>query len=321
MTNSRKMFKFAVEEMNFTKAARRAHVTQQCLSLHIKKLEEEYGTPLFERRPKLKLTGAGESLYQALCRLEIIEHSITEQMQDIKDERKGSISFGINASRARVLLPKIMEAYHARFPQVRVALVLEDMHRLVPRVLNGELDMFLGIDCIGNRNFRMIPLVKEEVFFIAKKSVLKQYAHTEAIYEKTIETGCIDLKEFLPIPMTGNNFGSSFTTLINRYFSAHNLNRDIVFSVSDYDLQIKICRKNNVAACCPKSVLPVVLQENEFGEEEKLHIFRLHDMEDRLRLDLILHKELYVSQYKQVFMDLVQKTIQEHLNEIDAKLM
>ena len=58
------MFILAVEEMNFTKAAHRSHVTQQCLSCHIKKLEDHYHTRLFERRPKLRLTTAGKSLYQ-----------------------------------------------------------------------------------------------------------------------------------------------------------------------------------------------------------------------------------------------------------------
>ena len=65
MTTNQQMFLYAVEEMNFTRAAERAFVTQQCLSDHIRRLEKNYNVKLFDRTPKLKLTKAGEILYVA----------------------------------------------------------------------------------------------------------------------------------------------------------------------------------------------------------------------------------------------------------------
>ena len=56
MTTNQQMFLYAVEEMNFTRAAERAFVTQQCLSDHIRRLEKNYNVKLFDRTPKLKLT-------------------------------------------------------------------------------------------------------------------------------------------------------------------------------------------------------------------------------------------------------------------------
>ena len=50
------------EEMNFTKASESLHITQQSLSGSIKHLEEEYGVELFQRKPYLKLTPAGETM-------------------------------------------------------------------------------------------------------------------------------------------------------------------------------------------------------------------------------------------------------------------
>ena len=49
-------FLITVEEMNFTRAAGRLYISQQALSSHISRLEEEYGIRLFERRPALSLT-------------------------------------------------------------------------------------------------------------------------------------------------------------------------------------------------------------------------------------------------------------------------
>ncbi len=56
-------FLITVEEMNFTRAAGRLYISQQALSSHISRLEEEYGIRLFERRPALSLTPEGEEMY------------------------------------------------------------------------------------------------------------------------------------------------------------------------------------------------------------------------------------------------------------------
>ena len=44
MTTAQLVFMYAAEELNISKAAVRAFVTQQCASNHIKNLEEKYGT-------------------------------------------------------------------------------------------------------------------------------------------------------------------------------------------------------------------------------------------------------------------------------------
>ena len=52
------------QERSITSAARKLFVSQQSLSGQLKKLEEEAGTPLFYREVPLRLTPAGEVLYQ-----------------------------------------------------------------------------------------------------------------------------------------------------------------------------------------------------------------------------------------------------------------
>ena len=53
------VFLVVAREMSITKAANELHITQQCASDHIKRLEKEYNVVLFERRPKFRLTQAG----------------------------------------------------------------------------------------------------------------------------------------------------------------------------------------------------------------------------------------------------------------------
>ncbi|NYC53083.1 DNA-binding transcriptional LysR family regulator [Clostridium beijerinckii] len=55
-------FLTAAEELNFTKAAKKLFISQQSLSSHISKLENDLGVELFNRTVPLTLTPAGKSL-------------------------------------------------------------------------------------------------------------------------------------------------------------------------------------------------------------------------------------------------------------------
>ena len=52
-------FLLIAEELNISRAAKRAFISQQSLSKYLKHLEDSYGTALFTRKPEFALTPAG----------------------------------------------------------------------------------------------------------------------------------------------------------------------------------------------------------------------------------------------------------------------
>ena len=73
------VFLVVAREMSITKAANELHITQQCASDHIKRLEKEYNVVLFERRPKFRLTQAGEIMLHNLLNIQIMETSMSRR--------------------------------------------------------------------------------------------------------------------------------------------------------------------------------------------------------------------------------------------------
>ena len=54
-------FLLIAEELNISRAAKRAFISQQSLSKYLKHLEDSYGTALFTRKPEFALTPAGRA--------------------------------------------------------------------------------------------------------------------------------------------------------------------------------------------------------------------------------------------------------------------
>lgn len=94
------VFLVVAREMSITKAANELHITQQCASDHIKRLEKEYNVVLFERRPKFRLTQAGEIMLHNLLNIQIMETSMSRSLAGIAEGTVGGFTLGISTSRA-----------------------------------------------------------------------------------------------------------------------------------------------------------------------------------------------------------------------------
>lgn len=318
MNTSCSMFLLTVEEMSITQAAKKAFVTQQCLSAHIKKLEDEYEIKLFERKPKLTLTPAGQSLYHALRKIQIAEQAIKEKMIDIKDGTKGEIFLGINSGRARILLPRVYPEYHKMFPKVKISIVLDDVKNLATRLLDGKLDVFLGVDSQANKNFNFQPITTDEVYLIATEALLKQYATTSEIFQRTTKSKIIDLLEFPRLPSTGNLSGSTLSNLVVRYHNYNNIPQNTSFAVSDASTQVALCGLGQVCAFVPRSILQLVIDYNKaHAAMPPLEVYRLKNNEEKLHIDFITNKYAYQPYYLQAFMQHFVTVYHEYLDELN----
>jgi DNA-binding transcriptional LysR family regulator len=119
-------FLAVAEELHFTRAAQRLHLSQPPLSRHIKELEEELGVTLFRRnRRHVALTDAGKAYEQRV-------HSILSQLERAREEAQrvhrgetGTLTIGFVGALTYEFLPGILRRYRKRMPDVH--LTLRDM--------------------------------------------------------------------------------------------------------------------------------------------------------------------------------------------------
>jgi DNA-binding transcriptional LysR family regulator len=295
------------EEMSIKKAAQLAYVTDQCVSDHIKRLEKQCGVMLFTRRPRFQLTPAGKLMYETLQKIRLLETNMNGNLNQMTSGTRGSFAFGINVSRAQVILPLVLPVYYREFPDVSIEFFMDDTIVLEERLLKGEIDLFLGINPRTNNDFNAVPLCLDEIRVIISQELLKKSFGSR--WEKIIE-GPADLSEFSHVPFADSYKTGAINEVIRGYLNANHIQLRSIYSVSDTGIQISLCASALCAFLCPKMLLRNVAEHNLLcSQEEFLYELPLKDMNDKLRVEVVYHRDTVQPIYIQKFIEKLSEIV------------
>ena len=105
------------QERHFGRAAERVFVTQPALSLAIKKLEDDLGATIFERRRnQITLTPLGERIVHQAQRVLEEADQIKILAAQGKDQLAGPLRFGVIATVGPYVLPDLIPSLNKRAP-------------------------------------------------------------------------------------------------------------------------------------------------------------------------------------------------------------
>ncbi len=289
MNTSLKMFLILADELSFVKAANKAFITQQCLSDHIKRLEEKYGTKLFYRKPRIALTPSGETLRAAALQISLIENNLELTIDQIENGTRGTLHLGINPNRASVLLPRVFPSFHNKFPYVNLKMHLEDTEIMESALKEGKLDAFMGVNTHMDMLFDAMHIAYENLFIAISDKTMRQYFATS--YPECVERFAESamLRDFQNVPMLQRNHPSRLTAVIEEYCCRNNIMLNNIFSINDYHTQLELCRNMDITVVIPSMCVSTLLELNRHrSPEERLYAFPLHGLEKTLRIDLVV---------------------------------
>ncbi len=316
------MFLLAAEELNFSRAANRAFVTQQCLSDHIKRLENTYHVQLFQRKPKLALTPEGTAMQKYLSKIQLLEEGMAKEISDINAGVRGKINFGIGTTRGEILSPILIPRFQSAFPNVDIQLSLRTTKQLEDMMLHGKLDLFLGVNASQNMFFSRKSICQESLYLVIPETLLIRK------YGKYFEDRLIDLKKGIDLrdvsdlPFVQEHESSTITFAILQYLTKYNMDIHIPISVSNFNILLNLCRTGQYATVSSYFHIHHLINENARSDtSERLHVFPLLHLNNKFDIEIITPKNAPSLTLMDTFSIMLSSCIKEVNDEISQYLL
>jgi LysR family hydrogen peroxide-inducible transcriptional activator len=149
-------------EKHFGKAAKACHISQPTLSVSVKKLEDELGVQIFERRAnEVALTPIGERIVQQAQQALESADAVKSVAQMGKDQLIGPLKIGAIYTVGPYLFPELIPVLRKK--AVDMPLVIEENYTAVlsEKLKNGELDVIVIALPYDEPGIVTLPLYEE----------------------------------------------------------------------------------------------------------------------------------------------------------------
>jgi DNA-binding transcriptional LysR family regulator len=174
------------EELHFSRAAQRLHISQPPLSQQIRGLEDELGVKLFERtKRQVHLTEAGKVFLERSTRVLAQLEQAIEVTQQIGRGEVGRLAIGFVGSATYTVLPDILSVFREQFPAVELRLdeltTVEQIQALYHKqvdvgiVRSAIIEPGLSVECILQESL-VLALPETHPFSVQTKVSLSTLA-------------------------------------------------------------------------------------------------------------------------------------------------
>lgn len=164
-----KVFHAVAQRLSFTKAAREMNITQPAVSKHIKEIEQQLHTRLFERNgAKIKLTLSGHTLLKYTEQLFSVYRALELEIHELNNQLKGRLRLGLSTTIAQYVLPALLAAFHRDFKDIQVELEIHNTESIEQLLSAGQIDLGLIEGASKNKAFQYSPLLKDEIVLVGR---------------------------------------------------------------------------------------------------------------------------------------------------------
>lgn len=313
MNSSLRCFLVVAETLNVTKSAKKLYLTQQCVSGHIKRLEMQYETLLFNRKPKLTLTSSGKALLKTVKEISIIENGLDKELRAISQGERGELKFGIHSGRSRIIMPDILSRFVPLFPDVKLFIEYGETKQLERMLLDGQIDMFFGINAERHSDYLYTHLMDEQLYLVVSDNLLCKYFGEKYKQEKHIYINGVDLNDYCNFPFIFTHKISRAQQIISAFLIENNIKLKQMITIRDHNLHIDLCA-NDIGVCiCPRMMLWQADEwKNSKQTKTNINIFPIKGLTQTIRLELITHKHAYIPKYMHNFCDVFVEVITKY---------
>ncbi|ASS71982.1 LysR family transcriptional regulator [Bacillus atrophaeus] len=159
-----KYFQTVAFTEHMSKAAKLLNIAQPSLSLTIKRLEDELGTKLFERKGRnIQLSSSGKILLKHVNR--IFTEIENAQMEIQSEEHQIANAIRISISNAR-FLSKLISEYINCFPESKIQQGIGVKSGIMTSLKKGDIDLGIASHPIQDEEIESCVLINEDIVLV-----------------------------------------------------------------------------------------------------------------------------------------------------------
>jgi len=165
-----KYFAEVARSGSIRKASEELHVATSAVSRQIRKLEDELGTPLFERfSDGLRLTAAGKVVLRH-AKETIQQYEIMKSdLGDLQGKRTGRVHIACLDSLAVQFMPEFVAGFHRRNPAVDFRIRADNFNNIFHFVAEGDCDIGVTFDLARPHDIKLVHGVQMPLMAIVAK--------------------------------------------------------------------------------------------------------------------------------------------------------
>ncbi|WP_019530003.1 HTH-type transcriptional regulator CysB [Dasania marina] len=223
----RYIWEVAHHDLNVSATAQSLYTSQPGISKQIRLLEDELGVEVFSRSGKhlTRVTPAGEAILKTAGEILRKVESIKQVAQEFSDEQKGSLSIATTHTQARYALPKPIENFINRYPDVSLHMHQGTPMQISELAADGTVDFAIATEALELfSDLIMMPCYKwNRAIIVPKDHPLAQVSN-------------ITLEDVAAHPIVTYVFGFSGRSKLDEAFIAKGLAPKVVFTAADADV-------------------------------------------------------------------------------------
>lgn len=160
-------FVTAAKHENFRKTSEELFISQPTVTVQIRLLEEEIGSPLFERDGrKVSLTEAGRRFLPIARKMLGLYEDGMSELDRFRQGYSQRLTLAMSPLIAESIMPYVLKRFMLIHPEIEISVQVLDSLNISETVLTGEVDLGLSRLQIKNSELICRPLYEDPVILV-----------------------------------------------------------------------------------------------------------------------------------------------------------
>ena len=297
--NQLKIFYLAAKRKNLSVAAEDLFITQPAVTKGIQRLQEFYDMKFVDHiGKKLILTDAGEVLYEIAEKIFELESKAEESIRDFQQRKRGRIRILSSESFGDYYLPRIIIPFSKTYPLVRITMSILPTEQVVDNTATLNSDLGFVSYPVEHKKLVVREVLEDQLVIITPPN--HPLVSHPSLTHRHLEGQMLIMHEA----------GSAPRRAIENYIRKNNLSINVHLELSS-NRAIKRAVEDGIGiALISRRVA------NEEIRDKRLCAISLSDPSMTRKFYMVQHKDKYLSESLQNFIEMVFKWSDDYMQAL-----